>query len=243
MIKVFISYAHEDLAIAKKIYSDLKYANVNVWMDHEDLLPGQNWRLVVEKEIKSSTYFLALLSTNSINKRGFVQKELSIAIDILDEIPEGRIFIIPVRIDECKSFLHRLSDLHWIDLFESYENNLEKIFRTISYQEEKLKTNGMIKAKKFEGYEEVYTFRFRAECEHDVNELYRIICPHVKRLTKTNAVIDLRKLAPTEEDMAVGKFFPLLDIDVEIETDLSLKELRKAMLQVLDGHLMIETLS
>jgi hypothetical protein len=38
--------------------------------------------------------FLALLSQNSVTKRGYVQKELSEALDILDEFPSSEIFII-----------------------------------------------------------------------------------------------------------------------------------------------------
>jgi hypothetical protein len=41
--KIFLSYAHEDIGTAKRIYQDLKRYGLGVWFDNESLLPGQNW--------------------------------------------------------------------------------------------------------------------------------------------------------------------------------------------------------
>ncbi len=46
-------------------------------MDRKDILIGQNWQLAIQK----SSYFLALLSSNSVSKAGYVQKELRMALD------------------------------------------------------------------------------------------------------------------------------------------------------------------
>jgi len=93
--KIFISYAREDIDFAKKIYSDLgKYSSLNPWLDVEDLLPGQNWKLTVMQTIKECSFFLLLLSNHSIRKRGFVQKEIKYAIEVLEELPESQIFIM-----------------------------------------------------------------------------------------------------------------------------------------------------
>ncbi len=60
--KVFISYAAEDYEIAKKLYDDLKKADIQPWMDREDLLAGQNWREIIPQVIRDSSYFLLLIS-------------------------------------------------------------------------------------------------------------------------------------------------------------------------------------
>ena len=104
-MKVFISYAREDIETARKLYHDLKQAGISPWMDKEDLLPGQNWRVMISKAIQESKYFLAVLSSHSLTKRGFVQKELKMALDILDEFPEDDIFIIPMGVIKSVSFL------------------------------------------------------------------------------------------------------------------------------------------
>jgi hypothetical protein len=129
--RVFICYAREDLALARRLYTDLKQAGVKPWMDSEDLLPGQNWKLVIKRVIKESTYLIALLSSRSLSKRGFVQKEIREAWNVVDELPPEEIFIIPVRLDECTPMDERLQELHHIDLFPSYEEGLQRILRVL----------------------------------------------------------------------------------------------------------------
>lgn len=125
--RVFISYSRADVDTARMIYFDLKKEGVGVWMDSEDLKPGQNWQATTEKKIRECDYFLALLSRNSISKRGFVQKELKIALDMLGEVPLSDPFLIPLRKEECYPRDPELSRLHWIDLFPSYPDGIGKI--------------------------------------------------------------------------------------------------------------------
>jgi hypothetical protein len=130
--QVFISYAKEDSEIATKIYYDLKRAGVKAWLDSKDLLPGQNWKLTIREAINESSYFLALLSSNSVSKKGFIQKELKMALDITDELPKTEIFILPARIDDCKPIDESLQDLHWCDLFPNYDAGIETITRVVA---------------------------------------------------------------------------------------------------------------
>ncbi len=99
---VFISYAQEDLKAAKKLYLNLKKAGANPWLDKENLLPGQNWKDTIKREIKKCRYFIAVLSVNSVGKKGYVQNEVVEALDRIKEFPPSEIFIIPARLDECQ---------------------------------------------------------------------------------------------------------------------------------------------
>jgi hypothetical protein len=128
--KVFISYASEDTEIAQRLYDDLKNVGVEFWLDRQSLTPGENWKLEIEKALKESTIFLALISSKSTTKEGFTQKELKRALEILDEKPEGDVFIIPVRVDDCPISV-RLQDYQWIDLFPSYPDGLEKLLNVL----------------------------------------------------------------------------------------------------------------
>jgi len=128
--KVFISYASEDTEIAQRLYDDLSKAGVELWFDRQSLMPGQDWRLELEKALKESTIFLALISSKSTTKEGFTQKELKRALDIIDERPEGDIFIIPVRVDDCPVSV-RLQHYQWVDLFPSYSDGLEKLLKVL----------------------------------------------------------------------------------------------------------------
>ncbi|MCP4352411.1 MAG: SUMF1/EgtB/PvdO family nonheme iron enzyme [Desulfobacterales bacterium] len=132
---VFISYTEEDLEIAKKLYNDLKKAGVTPWLDKVNVLPGQNWDIAINQAIKSSSYFLLLLSSNSLSKEGFVQKEVKRAFDLIDELPSFDIFIIPVMLDVCKLNDERLQKLSRVDLF-SYEEGLNQILRVVTTPKE-----------------------------------------------------------------------------------------------------------
>ena len=127
--QVFISCGEPDRETARRLYNDLKAAGFRPWMDEVDLLPGQKWETVIRRAIRESRYFLALLSSESISKRGFVHKALKTALDILDEFPDGGVFLIPVRIDNCTPADDRLRDLHAVDLFPDYEPGLDRIIR------------------------------------------------------------------------------------------------------------------
>jgi hypothetical protein len=69
-----------------------------------------------------------------------------------------------------------------------------------------------------------FAYRFRAECQHDVEQLREILGLRIKKIT-----------------LIVEPPFP--DVDTEIITGLPLEEIRKAMLQIEDSHVMVETVS
>ncbi|MGI9287513.1 MAG: toll/interleukin-1 receptor domain-containing protein [Pseudomonadales bacterium] len=52
----------------------LKNFRLKPWLDLEDILPGMEWQQSITNAIKMSSYFIALISSNSVNKRGFIQK-------------------------------------------------------------------------------------------------------------------------------------------------------------------------
>jgi hypothetical protein len=123
----FISYAHEDAVTAKRLYTDLASAGANPWLDSEKLLGGQDWEGAIRKAIREATHFIALISKNSVNKRGFVQKELRHALEVLAEFPPNQIFLIPVRLDSSNPQDEQLRRLHRIDLFPDYSQGLRRI--------------------------------------------------------------------------------------------------------------------
>ena len=95
------------------------------------MLPGDDWKIAISKAIRKCEYFIALLSSKSVSKEGYVHKEIREALERLDSFPNSKIFILPVRIDECEPDHERLKDLHWADLFPSYDNGLKEIFRVL----------------------------------------------------------------------------------------------------------------
>ncbi len=124
---VFISYAREDLFAAERLYADLRDTGVIPWIDAHNLVGGQNWSLEISKAIKNSDFFIALFSQHSVTKKGFVQQEIREAIDVLKQIPIGKIFFIPVRLSPCTPISPIIAELHRIDLFPEWEPGLSEI--------------------------------------------------------------------------------------------------------------------
>ena len=69
-----------------------------------------------------------------------------------------------------------------------------------------------------------YLYRFRAECQSDVDELRQLLGMQVKQITMTQEP-------------------PFPDVEVELQTKLSLNKLREIMHQVADGQVMVETVA
>lgn len=125
----FISYAREDREVAVRLRDDLLRLGAMPWIDVVDLVAGQDWQLAISRALRESSHFLALLSQHSVTKRGYVQKEVREALDLLDQLPPDAIFIIPIRLDQSEPAHERLRNLHWVDLFAGYTEAVEKIAR------------------------------------------------------------------------------------------------------------------
>lgn len=114
-LRVFLCHASQDKPAVWRLHRYLKQHGVQPWLDQEDLLPGQNWEVEIPKALFSSDVILVCLSKNSVDKEGYVQKEISFALDKALEKPEGTIFVIPVKLEEC-DIPKRLARYQWVDL-------------------------------------------------------------------------------------------------------------------------------
>lgn len=129
---VFLCHASEDKPLVQGLYQRLKEAGYHPWLDKENLLPGQDWREEIEKILKDlNNLVLVCLSCRSVTKRGVVQQEIKWALDMLDRMPEGAIFLIPARLEKC-DVPDRLSHLHWVDLFE--DDGFDKLTQALDFE-------------------------------------------------------------------------------------------------------------
>jgi formylglycine-generating enzyme required for sulfatase activity len=127
--RIFLCHAREDKAQVREVYHRLKAIDgFEPWLDEEDLLPGQDWDYEIKRALKASDFILIFLSRNSVAKRGYVQREMKLALDALQEVPEGAIHTIPVRIDDCE-VPESFRRYHWADLFAL--NGFDHIVRAI----------------------------------------------------------------------------------------------------------------
>lgn len=131
--KVFISYASENINSARKLYNEFKLSpEIEPWFDKECLLPGMKWHPAIRKAIRESNYFIALFSSKSIKKRGYVQNEIKEALDILREFPEDQIYFIPIRLDECSIHYESLREIQYVDFFPNWNDGLQRVLKVIS---------------------------------------------------------------------------------------------------------------
>lgn len=115
-LRVFLCHSSSDKPFVKKLYERLVNDGVDAWLDKEKLLPGQDWQIEISNAVQSSDVVIVFLSSQSITKEGFVQKEIKLALDTADEKPEGTIYIIPAKIEDCDT-PKRISKYQWVDLF------------------------------------------------------------------------------------------------------------------------------
>ncbi|HJT25937.1 MAG TPA: tetratricopeptide repeat protein [Pyrinomonadaceae bacterium] len=135
-LRVFLCYSSADRDLVRALSSRLTRPEFQLWLDEIDLLPGQYWRREIPKAVHDSDVVLVCLSSGSISKRGYVQKEIKFALDAADEQPEGTIFLIPVKLEEC-TVPSRLSDWQWVNLYDA--NGFDKLVGSLQTRARELR--------------------------------------------------------------------------------------------------------
>ncbi len=130
-LRAFLCHSSNDKAMVRDLYHRLRADGVEPWLDEEDLLPGQDWQQEIPKAVRNSDIVIVCLSQRAVNKRGYIQKEIKYALDVADEQPEGTIFIIPLKLEEC-DVPDRLTRLHWVNFFE--DRGYEFLMNALRYR-------------------------------------------------------------------------------------------------------------
>jgi len=118
-LKVFLCHASQDKPIVRDLHQRLSSEGwIDPWLDEENILAGQEWEYEIEKAVESADVVIVLLSSVSVNKEGYIQKEIRYALDIALEKPEGTIFIIPLRLDNC-AVPRKIKHWQYVDYFPS----------------------------------------------------------------------------------------------------------------------------
>jgi hypothetical protein len=126
----FLSYAKEDLSRAQALRSDLVKSGIAVWMDTYDLLPGEAWEQVIRETLASRDFVVCCLSRNSVQKVGFFQAEMKDALRGQERRPLGAVFLVPVRLEECKVPSY-LEAIQYVDLFPDWTDGVAKVVGAI----------------------------------------------------------------------------------------------------------------
>ena len=130
-LRIFIAYATEDAAMAERLFDLLRVRGYSPWLDRRKLLPGQNWPRRIEDAIANADYFIACFSSRSARKRGGFQSEVRYALDCARRLPVDDVFLIPVRLDDCRVPARIQRETQYVDLFPDLAAGVERIVATI----------------------------------------------------------------------------------------------------------------
>lgn len=168
LLKVFLCHASADKQKVRELYRYLHRRRIKPWFDEIDLMGGQDWQVEIPKAIATSDAIIVCLTKKSVDKEGYVQKEIKFALDKALEMPEGRIFLIPARFEECE-VPFSLSRYQWVDLFN--EVGYARMMRALKFHASQLERTAVklsaeeSKEEKFEHEKEEHEATEKAERE------------------------------------------------------------------------------
>jgi TIR domain len=121
----FVSYVREDADAVDELVSILQAASIPVWKDTENLWPGEDWQQKIREAIEDgSLAFIACFSTSSVQKaKTYMNAELNLAVEQIRLMRPGRVWLLPIRLDDCElpnfdlGGNRTLDSLQRIDLF------------------------------------------------------------------------------------------------------------------------------
>jgi formylglycine-generating enzyme required for sulfatase activity len=137
-LRVFLCHSSNDKPVVREVYKKLASEDwIDPWLDEEKILYGQEWDLEIERAVEASDAVIVFLSTGSITKEGYIQRELRFVLDIAQDKPESAIFIIPLRLDDCTP-PRRLRAWQWGDYFpeEEREEKYQRLLKSLQVRYE-----------------------------------------------------------------------------------------------------------
>ena len=128
---IFVSYSHKDEDKVAQICEKLISLGFTLWRDRDALLPGQDWEFEISKAMRSAAGALVFISRSWVTDRSYVNKELRELVNILGQYPTGKVFIVPVRLDDSES-PESLKHIQWIDVEPNGMAKIEQSLRLLT---------------------------------------------------------------------------------------------------------------
>ena len=126
----FLAYSKINKTPVRRFAARLRSEGwIDPWIDEEDILPGQVWQNSVIMGVRRSHAVIIFLSNEAVASEGFFQREIKLALDTAAEKPDGTIFIIPIRLNDCE-VPEMLKKFQYVDYFGSAENK-ERVYASL----------------------------------------------------------------------------------------------------------------
>jgi len=71
---IFISYSRHDTHFVNKLSNDLRKKGIDVWIDRENIMPGQMWQKQVEMGLKKASALIFVISKHSIQSQWTIKE-------------------------------------------------------------------------------------------------------------------------------------------------------------------------
>ncbi len=139
-LKVFLCHSSHDKPVVRELYQKLGAEDwIDPWLDEKKLLPGQDWNMEIEKAVETSHIVLVFLTNNSVNKEGYIQRELRRVLDVALNMTEDTIFVIPLKLEECE-MPRSLRTWQWLNYFPASErpDAYERLIASLKIRANKL---------------------------------------------------------------------------------------------------------
>jgi HEAT repeat protein len=138
MPTVFISYVRNDYREVHRLVDALRVYGVTVWLDQDQLQPGQRWRDEIRKGIEQGDFFLACFS-HAYHERWktYMNEEITLAIEELRQRPVDRSWFIPVLLSDCQvpdrsiGGGETLRSLQWVSLYSDWTDGVRRILSLV----------------------------------------------------------------------------------------------------------------
>lgn len=108
---IFLSYASQDAAAARRLFDQLNAAGLETWLDQSELRGGDAWDTAIRRQISDCRLFIPLISANT-NARGegYFRLEWQLAVERSIRIADDQAFLLPVLIDGTPAGAARVPD-------------------------------------------------------------------------------------------------------------------------------------
>jgi hypothetical protein len=125
---VFISYSHQDKAVADAACSALEAAGIRCWIAPRDVAPGVEWAGAIVSAIDHCRAMVVIFSSGA-NQSKQIYREVQRAFE--KELP-----VIPLRIENVtpeSSLAYYMGPVHWLDaMTPPLENHLKHLVTSVS---------------------------------------------------------------------------------------------------------------
>lgn len=119
---VFISYSRYDAVFVDRLSGDLRQQGVHVWIDREQIMPGQQWQREIERGLNNANILIFVISRHSLRSQWVLTERDVYAANNRKIIP---ILIEDIDLSELPTFI---ANIQWADFRQSYKDGLESVF-------------------------------------------------------------------------------------------------------------------